>query len=359
MSGPPNTLAASPHAHGARPVGRVMLLVMLALLPATLNGFWRFGWPAVLLWSTTVLACLLAEALALAIAGRPLRPALADGSAALTGWLLALSLPPWAPWWIGALGGAFAVIVCKQVFGGLGQNLFNPAMAARVMLLISFPVEMTRWVAPASLGSPLAPGFAEALAITFGAGVPDAIASASVLDHIKAEAARGVGLSQSLTAGFEPLAASLGDRAGSLGETGALLLAAGGLFLIAQRLIPARIPAAFLLGVAVPAAFAHFLAPEAHLPPLAHLLTGGVMLGAFFIATDYVTSPSTPLGQWLFGLGCGLLTWIIRSWGVYPEGVAFAILLMNAATPLIDHYTRPRIFGRHRDGRPLRPGQAR
>ncbi len=350
-----STVFASPHAHGARPVGQVMLLVMLALLPATLNGFWRFGWPAILLWITTLLSCLLAEALCRRLAGQPVRSALADGSAALTGWLLAMSLPPWAPWWIGAVGGAFAIIVCKHAFGGLGQNLFNPAMAARVMLLISFPVEMTRWIAPRPLGSDGAPDFASALDITFGAGVPDGLSSASVLDHIKIEAARGVDIAQSLGDSFEPMMASLGDRAGSLGETGALLLAAGGIFLIARRVIGARIPLAFLLGVAIPAACANLLAPQAYLPPMAHLLTGGVMLGAFFIATDYVTSPSTPLGQWIFGAGCGLLTWIIRTWGAYPEGIAFAILLMNAATPLIDHYTRPRIFGRRRDGRSLAP----
>lgn len=350
-----SSILPSPHAHGARPVGQIMLLVMMALLPATLNGFWRFGWPAIYLWLVTILACLLAESIALYVAGRKVRAVVNDGSAVLTGWLLALTLPPWAPWWLGAVGGAFAIIVCKQAFGGLGQNLFNPAMAARVVLLISFPIEMTQWIAPMPFGGSATPDAYAALTITFGAGIPDGTTSATVLEHVRAEAARGVGLSQSLSTGFEPLASSLGNRAGSLGETGALLLAGGGLYLIFLRVIGATIPAAFLLGVAIPAAFAHFVAPETQLPPLAHLLTGGVMLAAFFIATDYVTSPSTPLGQWIFGIGAGLLTWIIRCFGAYPEGVAFAILLMNAATPLIDHYTRPRIFGRRRDGRSLAP----
>ena len=345
----------SPHTHGARPVGHVMLLVMLALLPTTLNAFWRFGWPAIYLWLVTILACLLAEAVALRLMRQPVRTTLGDGSAILTGWLLALSLPPWAPWWTGAIGGAFAIIVCKQSFGGLGQNLFNPAMAARVVLLISFPLEMTQWIAPQTINALFAPDAIAALAITFGAGVPDGMASATVLDQVRDDISRGAGVTHSLDASFQPLASSIGKHAGSMGETGALLLAAGGLFLIIRRVIGIRIPLAFLLGVAVPAAVAHLLLPETHLPPLAHLLTGGVMLGAFFIATDYVTSPSTALGQWIFGLGCGLLTWIIRSWGAYPEGVAFAILLMNAATPLIDRYTRPRIFGRRRDGRPLMP----
>jgi len=347
-----NPIISSPHAHGARPVGRVMLLVMLALVPATLGGFWRFGWPAVYLWCVTVLACLFAEAVCVRLAERPARSALADGSAVLTGWLLALSLPPWAPWWVGAVGGAFAIVVVKHAFGGLGQNLFNPAMAARVMLLISFPVEMTQWLAPQLPDAGLATALA-GLGVTFGAGLPDAVSSASLLGHVKAEASRGVALGQALAGQWDPLAAGLGARAGSLGETSAWLLAAGGLFLVAKRVIGLRIPAAFLLGVAAPAALAQFLAPDHYLPPLAHLLSGGVMLAAFFIATDYVTSPSTPLGQWIFGLGCGLLTWIIRTWGAYPEGVAFAVLLMNAAAPLIDHTTRPRIFGRRRDGRSL------
>jgi RnfABCDGE-type electron transport complex D subunit len=347
-----NPVISSPHAHGARTVGRVMLLVMLALVPATLGGFWRFGWPAVYLWCVTVLACVFAEAVCVRLAERPARGALADGSAVLTGWLLALSLPPWAPWWVGAVGGAFAIVVVKHAFGGLGQNLFNPAMAARVMLLISFPVEMTQWLAPPLPDAGLTAVLA-GLGVTFGAGLPDAISSASLLGHVKAEASRGVALGQALAGQWDPLAAGFGARAGSLGETSAWLLAAGGLFLVAKRVIGLRIPAAFLLGVAAPAALAHFVAPDHYLPPLAHLLSGGVMLAAFFIATDYVTSPSTPLGQWLFGLGCGLLTWAIRTWGAYPEGVAFAVLLMNAAVPLIDHTTRPRIFGRRRDGRSL------
>lgn len=347
------TPVSSPHAHGARPVGRVMLLVMLALTPATLAGFWQFGWPAVTLWCVTLLSAILAEAFAARMVDRSPMVMVADGSAILTGWLLALSLPPWAPWWVGALGSFFAVLVCKHAFGGLGQNLFNPAMGARVMLLISFPVEMTRWIEPQA--GALFTGFdpLAGLAMTFGSQTPDAMTSASLLGHVKSEASRGIALSQSMTGHWDPMGFGLGQRAGSLGETSALLIAAGGVFLILQRIIGVRIPLAFLLGVALPAALAHLLAPDHYLPPLAHLLTGGVMLGAFFIATDYVTSPSTPLGQWIFGLGCGLLTWVIRTWGAYPEGVAFAVLLMNAAVPLIDRATRPRIFGRKRDGRSL------
>ncbi|AWI75601.1 MAG: electron transporter RnfD [Betaproteobacteria bacterium HGW-Betaproteobacteria-13] len=341
---------SSPHAHGARSVGRVMLLVMLALTPATVAGFWHFGWPAITLWCVTILSALISEAFCARLAERPAGPLLADGSAMLTGWLLALSLPPWAPWWIAAAGASFAVIVAKHAFGGLGQNLFNPAMAARVMLLISFPVEMTQWVAPHAAGLSAGLDPMTALSVTFGGNVPDAMTSASLLGHVKSEASRGIALSQSLTGHWDPFSFGLGQRAGSLGETSALLLAAGGVFLMLKRVIGVQIPAAFILGVVLPAAFAHLLAPDQYLPPLAHLLTGGVMLGAFFIATDYVSSPSTPLGQWIFGLGCGLLTWVIRTWGAYPEGVAFAVLLMNSAVPLIDRVTRPRIFGRRRNG---------
>lgn len=344
-------LAHSPHAHAATSVGRVMATVMATLLPATLYGFWLYGWPAVFLWLTAVAGALLGEAFVLRLAGRPARPALADGSAALTGWLLALSLPPYAPWWIALVGALFAVALAKQVFGGLGQNVFNPAMAARVMLLISFPVEMTLWTAPVTGTG--APGFMAGLAITFGGAPWDAMASASLLGHAKTELTRGVDLLHSLPGRFDLAGAALGSRAGSLGETPALLILLGGLFLIARRVITWHAPVAMLLGVALPALVAHAVDPARFLAVWPHLLSGGLMLGAFFIATDPVTSPNTGAGQFVFGLGCGLLTWLIRSFGGYPEGVAFAVLLMNAATPVIDRYVKPRIYGRDRRGAPL------
>jgi RnfABCDGE-type electron transport complex D subunit len=323
-----------------------MRRVQLALAPATLLGFWLFGWPAVFLSVVTVGACLLAELLCERLRGAP--RSLGDGSALLTGWLLALSLPPWAPWWIGALGGAIAIVLGKQVFGGLGQNLFNPAMVARVVLLISFPVAMTQWVAPVPVHSAAAPGFVEGLRITLAASaVPDAIASASPLGHARTELSRGADLLQA------PAVPWTGLRAGSLGETAALLLAAGGLYLLATGVITWHIPLSVLAGIALPAALAHGLDPARHLGAQVHLLAGATVLGAFFIATDYVTSPTTRSGQLVYGLGIGLLTWVIRSWGGYPEGMAFAVLLMNAATPVIDRYTRPRILGRRRDGREL------
>jgi Na+-translocating ferredoxin:NAD+ oxidoreductase subunit D len=347
----------APHAHAPASVGQIMGTVMLALVPATLFGFWLYGWPAVFLWAVALLAALAGEAFAVKLMGRPVVPPLMDGSALLTAWLLALSLPPWAPWWIAALGSFFAVVVVKQVFGGLGQNVFNPAMAARVMLLISFPVEMTAWVGLHPLTTPGSPGFLEALGVTFGGLQLDGMASASVLGHIKTEASRGVGLEPALAGFFVPgremADMAWGLRPGSLGETGALLLLLGGLVLIARRIITWHAPVAMLLGVALPALVASTLAPASYAGPLLHLLSGGVVLAAFFIITDPVTCPNTASGQFAFGLGVGLLTWIIRTWGGYPEGVAFAVLIMNAAVPVIDRYLKPRIYGRDRQGRAL------
>ena len=354
--------AHSPHAHAPTSVGQVMATVMVALAPATLFGFWLYGWPAFNLWAVAVLTALATEAACLGLARKPVKPALMDGSAMLTAWLLAVSLPPWAPWWIAAVGGLFAILVGKQVFGGLGQNVFNPAMAARVMLLIAFPVEMTMWTTPGSFSGAHLPGFLDGLAVTFGGAHMDGMASASLLGHVKTEFTRGVDLVHSLPALFSAHQTGLADaawgaRAGSLGETSALLLLAGGGVLIARRIITWHAPAAMLLGVALPALLAHALDPAHYLDMGAHLLSGGLMLAAFFIVTDPVTCPNTGAGQFVFGLGTGLLTWIIRTWGGYPEGVAFAVLLMNAATPVIDRYVKPRIYGRGRDGKPL-PAEA-
>jgi electron transport complex protein RnfD len=346
-----NTLVHAPHAHAPTSVPRLMALVMGALVPATVLGFWLYGWPAVNLWCCTVLACVAVEYACLRLAGKSPAAYLGDGSAVLTAWLLALSLPPWAPWWIGAVGGAFAMAIGKHVFGGIGQNLFNPAMLARVALLISFPVEMTTWIAPTPLFSLTTPSFTDALTITFG-GLPaaDAVSGASLLGHIKTELIRGTSVEQAVTGHFDPALASIGMRTGSLGETSAALLAAGGVLLLWQRTITWHIPLTMLLGIAVPAAALHAFDPAHYAGPMLHLLSGSVILGAFFIATDPVTSPSSRAGQLAFGAGCGFLTYVIRTWGGYPEGVAFAVLLMNAATPIIDRYLRPRVYGRSRRG---------
>ncbi|MDR0717797.1 MAG: RnfABCDGE type electron transport complex subunit D [Azoarcus sp.] len=350
---------ASPHAHGGGKGARAMFFVQLALAPATLFGFWLYGWPAFFLWLVTILSALFFEFTCLRLMGNktPGR-VLCDGSALLTGWLLAMTLPPWAPWWIGFIGAFIAIVIGKQVFGGLGQNVFNPAMAARVALLISFPLQLTTWVAPLPLAALPSPGWLESLHITLGqAAPPDAMTSASLLGYARSELTRGADLLQAFAAGqAAPRISWLGVRAGSLGESSALLLALGGLFLLATGVIRWHAPAGMLAGVLVPAFIAHAAAPGAYLDAQAHLLSGALLLGAFFIATDYVTTPITGAGQFVFGLGAGIMTWIIRSLGGYPEGVAFAILFMNASTPLIDHCTRPRVFGRTRAGEALEAG---
>lgn len=344
---------AAPHTTTSNSPGRIMTLVMLALAPATLYGFWLYGWPSVYLWLITVASAMLGEVFCLRLLNRAARPVLFDGSAMLTGWLLAVSLPPWAPWWIGVFGGLFATMLGKQAFGGLGQNLFNPAMVARVALLISFPVQMTAWIAPLPMFSLGAPGPVEGLLILLRGFPPslDAMTSATTLGFAKTELSRGIDLFASAV--NAPALSLSGSRAGSLGETAAWLIAAGGMAMMALRIIRWHIPVAMLAGIAIPAAILHAVDPARYLDMGAHLLSGGVMLGAFFIATDYVTSPNAPRGQLIFGFGCGVLTYVIRTWAGYPEGVAFAVLLMNSMTPIIDTYFKPRIYGRDSKGKPL------
>jgi RnfABCDGE-type electron transport complex D subunit len=350
---------ASPHAHGGGEIRRAMLLVQLALIPATLFGFWLYGWPAFFLWFCTLFFARIFEFISLRLTGNAGFSGFAligDGSALLTGWLLAMTLPPWSPWWVGALGAFIAIVIGKQVFGGLGQNVFNPAMVARVALLVSFPLQLTAWITPLPLSGAAAPDFLDGLRITLEQiPAPDAMTSASLLGYAKTELARGVDLAQALAASQAPRLSWLGTRAGSLGESSALLILAGGVFLLATGVIRWHAPLGVLAGALLPAAIAHAIAPETYLDAPRHLLSGALMLGAFFIATDYVTSPATSAGRLLFGLGVGFLTWIIRTLGGYPEGVAFAILFMNALTPIIDRTVRPRILGRTRSGRPIRP----
>ncbi|MGZ8188011.1 MAG: RnfABCDGE type electron transport complex subunit D [Methylosarcina sp.] len=341
---------SGPHIVAARSVSSIMRKVILALLPATGCGVLLYGWPALYLCLATVLSSLCFEAICLKMKGLAATPSLLDGSAVLTGLLVAMSLPPWAPWWIGLMGSALAIILGKQVYGGLGQNLFNPAMLARVALLISFPIEMTAWVDVKPLLT--GPGPVESLTITFSGMPADAITGATTLGAVK------TGFSQNQTLpgllqDYSAFLAFLGWERGSLGETSTLFLLAGGLWLMRQGVIQWPIPLSLLGTVTVLSLIFYFIDSSHYLSPWVHLNSGAVMLVAFFIATDYVTSPNTPLGQLIFGAGCGLLIFVIRSWGSYPEGTGFAILLMNAVTPLIDHYVRPRIYGRYRNGKPI------
>jgi len=350
-------LIAAPHAHNQSSVQRTMLLVCGALLPATLYGLYLFGWPAINLFLLCLATALGSEALCLKLAGRSFS-ACSDGSALLTGWLIAMTLPPWAPWWIAVVGTLFAVVIGKHLYGGLGQNLFNPAMLARVGLLISFPVEMTTWVTPAPITSAAAPGFLDGLAITAGmAPIADGLTGATPLGHVSTALTMNVGVPTAMAESFSLERAFFGAMRGSLGETSALLLLLGGLFLLYKRVISWHIPGAMLGTVFLLAAIFNLLDPNRYAPPLFHLLTGAMMLGAFFIATDLVTSPTTRTGQLIFGAGVGAIIFIIRSWGSFPEAVGFAVLFMNALTPIIDRYFRPRIYGYSYSGKPLNSGK--
>jgi len=345
--------ASGAHVGVKSSVSFIMWQVMLALLPATVFGIWCFGWPALNLFVITVSSAVLFEVICIRMAGRVAKPVIMDGSAILTGWLLAMTLPSWSPWWIGVVGSGLAIILGKQVYGGLGQNLFNPAMLARVALLISFPIEMTTWANVSPLFFSQSPGIADSWRITFmGLDNIDAVTGATTLGYIKTEFSQNHLLADILK-DYSGLLNFTGWTRGSLGETSTILLALGGVWLIRQGIIQWYIPISLLLTVTALASVFHMVDNQHYISPMIHLNSGAMMCVAFFIATDYVTSPNTPTGQMVFGAGCGLLIFVIRTWGAYPEGAGFAVLLMNAATPLIDHYIRPRIYGRDRKGKPL------
>ncbi|MDO8321269.1 RnfABCDGE type electron transport complex subunit D [Rhodoferax sp.] len=351
-----STLAsrAGPFTHTVNTVTRTMVWVILALVPGTAYGLWLYGWPAVMLFVITLATALASEAVMLMLLGQPVRSRLWDGSALLTGWLLAMSLPPWAPWWIGVLGSISAIVLGKHLFGGIGQNMFNPAMVARIVLLISFPVQLTMWVVPAPLGSAAAPTFSQSLALVSGqTPVPDHMSAATALGALKTELSRGVSAAKTSAQLPPPQQLAIGRESGSMGETSAGLLLAGGLLLLTLRIISWHIPVALLGTLGALAAISNALDPARFASMPIHLLSGAAVLGAFFIATDYVTSPVSRAGQLLFGAGIGALTWVIRALGGYPEGLAFAVVLMNALVPLIDRGFRPRVFGRSRRGKSL------
>ncbi len=350
------SLTSAPFTHEQTSISRTMLLVMIALLPATVYGIYQFGLPGLFVFVLTIAACIIFEAVCLIIAGKPVKPYLLDGSAVLTGWLLAMTLPPWSPWWLATVGAFLAIVVGKQVFGGIGQNMFNPAMVARVALLIAFPLEMTSWVQPQTMFSSGAPDFVDSLSITFSGSMPatyDAISSATILGYVKTEIGRGIPLHDVLADNYDVLGLATGSVAGSLGETSAILILLGGVFLLYKRIISWHIPVSMMFTLALLASIFHLVSPEQYPDAIFHLMSGATMLGAFFIATDLVTSPVTQRGQLVFGAGCGALVFVIRTWTGYPEGVAFAVMLMNAMTPLIDHYIKPRIYGRNRKGEPI------
>ena len=340
MNGSPFTLLAR------NSVSAVMIKVMVALIPGIIAHAWFFG-PGI--WVSLLVCCVLAigfETLMLLMRGLPLGPFLKDGSVLVTACLLALSLPTLAPWWLYAVGIFFAVVVAKHLYGGLGQNLFNPAMVGYAALIVSFPVYMTQW--PGAMGVAVHPiNLVEAFDLVFAGQSSvsvDAYTAATALDTWKTQARLG-------KHGADILALPAFGWGGGQGqEFVSLMYLLGGLLLLGNRLITWHIPAAFLGVLALSAGALHLLDPSQHAGPLFHLLSGGTMLGAFFIATDPVTAASTPRGKLIFAGLAGLITVLIRNFGGYPDGVAFSILLMNVAAPLIDAYTQPRVFG-HAAGR--------
>lgn len=304
-------VSSSPHIRDGSSVRRIMLDVIIALVPASLFACYIFGFPACQTILSGVTSAVVTEWVLHKLTGRV--PPISDMSAAVTGLLLALCLPPTVPWWLPAVGSFIAIAIAKFPFGGLGYNPFNPAHIGRAFLLASWPVLMTTWKWP-TVSLPGAPNV-------------DAVSSATALSMMK------------YTEVMVPYPnLFFGNVAGSTGETSAVALLIGAAYLIYRQVIDWRIPASYLAVVAV-------LAALFGQSPMFHLLAGGLILGAFYMATDYSTTPVTPKGRITFGIGCGLITIMIRLFGGYPEGVCYAILIMNAATPLIDRFTRPRVFG--------------
>ena len=337
----PLTLRSSPHSTGAQSTGHMMRLVLMALMPALVVRSLCFGWGTLiqLLWCSLVAVG--AEAVLLRLRQRAPVFYLRDASALVTAALLALSLPPGLPWWCSLIGTAFAIVFGKQLYGGLGNNPFNPAMLGYVLLLISFPLQMSTWPAPAGTGQPYQP-LLDSLYQIFGGQAVDGWTMATPLDLVRNNT--------SLT--MDELRAAHSQLSGLAG-TGwmAVNLAclAGGLWLLRKKVIAWQAPLGMLTGLGLLSLlFWNGRGSGSHGSPLFHWLSGGTMLGAFFIVTDPVSGPASRRGQWLFGLGVGLLTYVIRAFGGYPDALAFATLLMNMTAPAMDYWIRPRTLGHGR-----------
>ena len=342
---------SSPYISKQDTVAQIMLKVLLALIPGIALYVWYFG-PAILVSITLAsLTALGTEALMLRLRNRPIMPFLKDNSALLTAWLLALSIPPLAPWWLIVVGTAFSIAIAKHLYGGLGNNLFNPAMVGYAVLIISFPVQMTHWIAPHGLEQ-IELGFFDQLEYIFLGVLPhnatlDAVTMATPLDTLKTH----LHLDESIRQIFDmPI---YGHLAGHGSEMVAWGFMFGGLYLLASRIISWHIPVAYLITLFVIAGIFHLLDPGHYVAPLFHWFSGAAMLGAFFILTDPVSSPTTNKGRLIYAAGAGLLTYLIRVFGGFPDGVAFATLLMNICVPLIVLYTQPKVFGKkNKEGRP-------
>ena len=339
-------MTRSPYIVEKTSVSIVMLKVLLALLPGIVAYVWVYGSGILVTLAIASATALASEALMLRLRERPVMPFLLDGSALVTAWLLALALPPLAPWWLIVIGTLFAIIIAKQLYGGLGYNPFNPAMIGYAVLLISFPLPMSQWPAPLDLAQAHL-SFADQLHYIFGRALPDgvtldAISSATPLDYLKTQLKLQHEVMQITQA---PIFGAVGAKSGELVVLAYLL---GGLYLLQQRIITWHIPAAFLGTLAAIAAVLHLADPGHYAGPLLHLTSGAAMFCAFFIATDPVSGPTTPRAKLIFAAGIGVLTYVIRVFGGYPDGVAFAVLLMNICVPLLDAYTQPRVFGHDR-----------
>ena len=333
----------SPYITDAPTVTTIMLKVLLALVPGIIAYVWVYGGGILVSLTLATITALAAEAALLKIRQRPIQPFLMDMSAVVTAWLLALALPPLAPWWLVIVGTFFAIVIAKQLYGGLGYNPFNPAMVGYAVLLISFPLIMTKWPAPLLLAQhPLS--FIDQLHFIFSNVLPanikvDAITSATPLDYLKTQLMLQHEVANITQA---PIFGNYGAKGGEI-VTSAYLL--GGLYLLQQRIISWHLPTAFLAALALISLSFYVIDPAHFANPLFHLMSGASLLCAFFIITDPVSGPTTPKGKLYFAAGVGLLTYLIRVYGGYPDGVAFAVLLMNMCVPLIDALTQPRVFG--------------
>lgn len=324
------TVSGSPHIHSDQPVQKIMYGVVIAMIPAMLVSVYFFGLGAARTMLVSVLACLFFEwVIQKYMLKGPLT--INDGSALITGILLAFNVPSNIPVWMMIIGAFISIAVAKMTFGGLGKNPFNPALVGRVFMLMSFPVAMTSWPVPSPIFG--------------GTAVADAITGPTTLGIVKEGLKAGQTVSQLLPQLPGYASELLGNQGGSLGEVSAIALLLGALYMFYKKIITWHIPVAYILSVVIFAGITWLINPEQYLDPLFHLITGGMMLGIFYMATDMVTSPINSKGMLIFGAGCGILTMIIRLWGGYPEGVSFAILIMNAFTPLINRSFKPRRFG--------------
>jgi electron transport complex protein RnfD len=323
----------------------MMRHVLYALAPAAVVYTWFFGFGLFFNFVIAAVAAVVTEIAMTLMRGRSPQGALRDNSALVSAGLLAFAIPPLVPWWIPVFGGFVAIAVAKHLYGGLGKNLFNPAMVAYVLLLVSFPVQMTQWIPPRMGDLDYQHlGFVATLDYSLTGTLPpdmtlDALTRATPLDTVK-EGLRAQRTFRDLRAG-----SLFGDFGGRGWEWVNNLIGLGGLYLLYAGIIRWQIPVAVLGGLLAPATLLHLIDPGGYAAPGFHLFSGAAMLGAFFIATDPVSAASSDRGRLMYGAGIGVLTYAIRTWGGYPDGLAFAVLLMNAAVPLIDRYTRPRIYG--------------